>query len=109
MAVFIVLSVESLIKDSADKIAQKASRMAQQLDLIQRALDVRFPVYLLVSKFDLLTVSAISSRAWMIRSCNIKCSGGPIPIRSTPLSAGPGGKGICRAWRPVQRRRLCGC
>src|ERR1044071_6003471 len=29
--------------------------MAQQLDLIQRTLDVRFPVYLLVSKCDLLT------------------------------------------------------
>lgn len=51
---FLVLSVESLIKDSADRIAQKASRLAQQLDLIQRALDVRFPVYLLVTKSDLL-------------------------------------------------------
>jgi hypothetical protein len=52
---FLVLSIESLIKDSADKISQKASRLAQQLDLIQRALDVRFPVYLLVTKCDLLT------------------------------------------------------
>jgi hypothetical protein len=52
---FIVLSIESLIKDSADKIAQKAGRLAQQLDLIQRTLDVRFPVYLLVTKSDLLT------------------------------------------------------
>src|SRR6185369_13082238 len=52
---FLVLSIESLIKDSADKISQKASRLAQQLDLIQRALDVRFPVYLLITKSDLLT------------------------------------------------------
>src|SRR6185369_1962337 len=51
---FIVLSIESLIKDSAEKISQKASRLAQQLDLIQRTLDVRFPVYLLVTKSDLL-------------------------------------------------------
>ena len=51
---FLVLSVESLIKDSADTIAQKASRLAQQLDMIQRTLDVRFPVYLLVTKCDLL-------------------------------------------------------
>jgi hypothetical protein len=51
---FLVLSVESLIRDSADKIAQKASRLAQQLDIIQRALDVRFPVYLVVTKCDLL-------------------------------------------------------
>jgi hypothetical protein len=52
---FLVLSVESLIKDSADAIAQKASRLAQQLDFIQRTLDVRFPVFLLVTKCDLLT------------------------------------------------------
>ncbi len=52
---FLVLSIDSLIKDSADDIARKASRLAQQLDLIQRALDVRFPVYLLVTKSDLLT------------------------------------------------------
>ena len=52
---FLVLSVESLIKDSSDKIAQKARVLAQQLELIQRTLDVRFPVYLLVTKCDLLT------------------------------------------------------
>ncbi len=52
---FLVLSVDSLIKDSADAITQKASRLAQQLDLIQRTLDVRFPVYLVVTKSDLLT------------------------------------------------------
>lgn len=52
---FLVLSIESLIKDSADKIAEKASRLAQQLDLIQRTLDVRFPVYLIITKADLLT------------------------------------------------------
>ncbi len=52
---FLVLSIESLIKDSAERIAQKATRLAQHLDLIQRTLDVRFPVYLLVTKSDLLT------------------------------------------------------
>lgn len=52
---FLVLSADSLIKDSAEKIAQKASVLAQQLDLIQRTLDVRFPVYLFVTKCDLLT------------------------------------------------------
>lgn len=52
---FLVLSIESLIKDSADKIAEKSSKLAQQLDLIQRTLDVRFPVYLVVTKADLLT------------------------------------------------------
>lgn len=52
---FLVLPVDSLIKDSADKIGQKATRIAQQLDLIQRTLDIRFPVYVLVTKCDLLT------------------------------------------------------
>jgi len=52
---FLVLSVESLIKDSSERIAQKASVLAQQLELIQRTIDVRFPVYLLVTKCDLLT------------------------------------------------------
>ena len=52
---FLVLSIESLINDSADKISEKASKLAQQLQLIQRTLDVRFPVYLLVTKADLLT------------------------------------------------------
>ena len=51
---FLVLSVESLIRDSSEKIAQKASILAQQLDLIQKTLDVRFPVYLLITKCDLL-------------------------------------------------------
>ena len=52
---FLVFSADSLIRDSAEKIAQKASILAQQLDLIQRTLDVRFPVYLFVTKCDLLT------------------------------------------------------
>ncbi|HEV2318544.1 MAG TPA: type VI secretion protein IcmF/TssM N-terminal domain-containing protein [Verrucomicrobiae bacterium] len=52
---FLVLSVESLIKDSADKIARKASRLSQRLETIKKTLDVRFPVYLLVTKCDLLT------------------------------------------------------
>ncbi len=52
---FLVLSVESLIKDSSDKIASKASRLSQRLETIKKILDVRFPVYLLVTKCDLLT------------------------------------------------------
>lgn len=51
---FLVLSVESLIKDSAETIKQKATKLARQLDLLQRTLEVRFPVYLLVTKGDLL-------------------------------------------------------
>lgn len=51
----LVLSVDSLISDSAARIAEKAGRIARQLDTIQRALDVRFPVSVVVTKCDKLT------------------------------------------------------
>ncbi len=43
---------DSLIKDTADQIAAKAGKIAQQLDVIQRVLDFRFPVYVIVTKSD---------------------------------------------------------
>lgn len=49
------ISVDSLIKDSADQIEQKAGTIARQLDVIQRTLDIRFPVYIVVTKCDLIT------------------------------------------------------
>jgi hypothetical protein len=50
---FLTIPVDTLIKDTADKIGAKARQIAKQLDVIQRALDVRFPVYILVTKCDL--------------------------------------------------------
>jgi hypothetical protein len=50
----LVVPADSLIKDTADDIAKKASRIAQQLNTIQTALDVRFPVFVLVTKTDLI-------------------------------------------------------
>ena len=50
----LVIPAESLIKDSADAIAKKASRIAQQLNTIQGVLDVRFPVFVLITKTDLI-------------------------------------------------------
>jgi hypothetical protein len=49
---FLVIPSDSLIKDSADDIARKAGKIAQQLDVIQRILDVRFPVFVIVTKCD---------------------------------------------------------
>jgi hypothetical protein len=49
---FLVIPSDSLITDTADAIAQKAGKIAQQLDVIQRVLDVRFPVFVLVTKCD---------------------------------------------------------
>ena len=43
---FLVIPSDSLIKDSADAIQKKAGKIAQQLDVIQRILDVRFPVFI---------------------------------------------------------------
>src|ERR1043166_6383899 len=49
---FLVIPSDSLIKDSADDIARKAGKIAQQLDVIQRVLDVRFPVFVIITKCD---------------------------------------------------------
>jgi hypothetical protein len=49
---FLVIPSDSLIKDSADSIQKKAGKIAQQLDVIQRVLDVRFPVFVTVTKCD---------------------------------------------------------
>ena len=52
---FLVIPADSLIRDSADAIGRKAGKIAQQLDTIQRTLDVRFPVFVLITKCDLLS------------------------------------------------------
>jgi hypothetical protein len=48
------ISVDTLVKDTAEQIEQKAGVIARQLDVIQRTLDVRFPVFVIVTKCDLL-------------------------------------------------------
>lgn len=50
----LVVPSESLITDSADAIQAKASRIAKQLDTVQRTLGVRFPVFVVVTKADLI-------------------------------------------------------
>lgn len=50
----LVIPSESLIRDSFEEIQRKAGKIAQQLDTIQRTLDVRFPVFILISKCDLI-------------------------------------------------------
>ena len=50
----LVIPCDSLIRDNADEIERKASQIAQQFDVIQRTLDVRFPVYVVVTKSDLI-------------------------------------------------------
>ena len=50
----LVIPSESLIKNTSDEIQRKAGKIAQQLDVIQRTLDVRFPVFIIVTKCDLI-------------------------------------------------------
>ena len=50
----LVIPSESLIKNTADEIQRKAGKIAQQLDVIQRTLDVRFPVFVVITKSDLV-------------------------------------------------------
>ncbi len=50
----LVIPADSLIRDTADVIERKAGKIAQQLDSIQRALGVRFPVFVVVTKCDLI-------------------------------------------------------
>ena len=51
----LVIPAESLLKDSGETIARNAGKIAQQLDMIQRILGVRFPVFVLITKADYLT------------------------------------------------------
>jgi hypothetical protein len=50
----LVIPVDTLIKDNSDSIEKKATKIAQQFDQIQRLLGVRFPVFIIISKCDLL-------------------------------------------------------
>ncbi len=50
----LTISAESLIKDTADDLERKGGKIAQQLDNIQRMLGVRFPVFIMITKCDLI-------------------------------------------------------
>ncbi|QOI99986.1 MAG: hypothetical protein HRU70_05595 [Phycisphaeraceae bacterium] len=50
----LVIGVDSLIKDTEAQIEEKAGHIARQLDTIQRSLDARFPVYVIITKCDLI-------------------------------------------------------
>lgn len=48
------IPADSLIRDTADQLERKGAKIAQQLDQIQRALGVRFPVFVIITKADLI-------------------------------------------------------
>jgi hypothetical protein len=50
----LTIPVESLIRDTPEEMERKAGKIARQLEVIQRELDVRFPVFVLLTKCDLI-------------------------------------------------------
>ncbi|MEL7474479.1 MAG: type VI secretion protein IcmF/TssM N-terminal domain-containing protein, partial [Planctomycetota bacterium] len=52
--VMLCIPADSLIKDSIDEVDTKAANIASKLSLIQRELDVRFPVFVVITKADLV-------------------------------------------------------
>jgi hypothetical protein len=50
----LTIPVESLVRDSVEVMEQKAAKLARQLDVIQKELDIRFPVFVLLTKCDLI-------------------------------------------------------
>ena len=50
----LVIPADSLVKDSEKRIDERAGLIARQLENIQRELDIRFPVYVIIAKCDLL-------------------------------------------------------
>ena len=50
----LMIPIDSLIKDSPEQIESKAKTIAIQFDQIQRSLDIRFPVFVIVTKCDLI-------------------------------------------------------
>jgi hypothetical protein len=50
----LVIPAESLIRDNQSRVVEKAKKIARQFDLIQRTLDIRFPVFIVITKSDLI-------------------------------------------------------
>lgn len=50
----LVIPADSLIKDTAEELERKGGKIARQLDTIQRTLGVRFPVFVVITKSDLI-------------------------------------------------------
>jgi IcmF-related N-terminal domain len=50
----LTIPVESLICDTPEIMEQKAGKIARQLEIIQRELAIRFPVFVLITKSDLI-------------------------------------------------------
>lgn len=50
----LVIPADSLITDTAEALEAKGGKIAEQLDFIQKSLGVRFPVFVVITKSDLI-------------------------------------------------------
>ncbi len=50
----LVIPADSLVRDSEKRVEERAGVIAGKLENIQRELDIRFPVYIIIAKCDLL-------------------------------------------------------
>jgi hypothetical protein len=50
----LTISAESLLTDSQDQMKSKAGKIARRLSQVQRMLDIRFPVFVMVAKSDMI-------------------------------------------------------
>ncbi|MBK9991116.1 MAG: hypothetical protein IPP19_10365 [Verrucomicrobia bacterium] len=50
----LVIPADSLLRDNPDEIQKKAGRIVRHLEQMQKVLDVRFPVFVIVTKCDLI-------------------------------------------------------
>jgi len=51
----VAISAKSMIEDSCEDMVKNAQKIAEQINRVQRMLDVRFPVYIMVTMCDLVT------------------------------------------------------
>jgi IcmF-related N-terminal domain len=50
----LTLPAESLLKDSPEEIKAKAGKIARKLSQVQRVLEIRFPIFVMIAKCDMI-------------------------------------------------------
>ena len=51
----LIIPTDALIKDTEARMNEKAGKIASQFELIQRTLDIRFPVFVMITKCDMMS------------------------------------------------------
>jgi len=51
----LIIPTDALIKDTESRMNEKAGKIAAQFELIQRTLDIRFPVFVMITKCDMMS------------------------------------------------------